>query len=260
MDKNEKGFSLVELLVAITLMSTVVLFLVGIISNQYVSALAESARIRLRTEGQFILLNLQDELLFTIAYSETIESRLTDPYEPSGGWQYDRDPAILIINEIALDSFRRDESRNIVRQRVVNCEAASITSNPLAVNNELYFLEENAEDDYFTLFKRTIAPTYDTCSIDDASGEPCTSGVGGCRGNIKVSTCPLSLAESNNCKPDALLSSNVVAMDIQYFAEGNIAVTTPSAADKIQVSITLGKKVYGRDIEATVSHTIRKIN
>jgi len=158
--KLQKGYTIVELLIVIPIASILVLLLITALFTQYASTLAETARSRLRTDGQTLLINLQDELLFTIAYGEGLETRLTDPNEPAGGWDYNTTPQTLIINEIALDSDRRDDTRHIVRQRVNTCESSSITANPLAINNTMYFVEDNPSSDYSYLEK-----TNNSCRI-----------------------------------------------------------------------------------------------
>jgi hypothetical protein len=207
------------------------------------------------------LINLQDELLFTIAYGETIDPGLSDPYEPAGGWQYDSNPQTLIINEIALDSTRRDEDRHIVRQRINDCISSTVNSNPVAINDVIYFIEDNPNSNYDRLVKRTLTPTYNLCSIDSATGNPCAPVTGTCRGNAKETTCPDAYVGLGNCSgPDSVLSEDVIDMQIRYFAEDNIESAFPSDADKVEIVLTLGKKIYGRDVQAVVRHTIRKIN
>lgn len=258
---RQQGFSIVELLIVLPIVSMVVLVLVGALFSQYANSLSESLRTELRASGQTLLINLQDELLFTIAYGEQMEGRLDDPNEPVGGWTYDSDPQTLIINEIALDSTRRDDSRNIVRQRVNNCESSSITANPLAINNVIYFVQPSASSKYSKLFKRTITPSYNLCSIDTLSGDPCTPVSATCRGNAKVTTCPEALVGTNGCgDKDSMLTDKVLDFSIKYYAENNVETTFPSAADKIEIELTLGDKVFGRDVKAEIKHTIRKIN
>ncbi len=104
-------------------------------------------------EDQTLLINLQDELLFTIAYGEGLNTDLSDAYAPTGGWSYDTTPQTLVINEIALDSTRRDESRNIVRQRTNNCETSPVTANGVAINNVIYFV---ARDVLIRILMRSI--------------------------------------------------------------------------------------------------------
>mgnify|MGYP006298764497 CR=1 FL=1 len=261
MKKNQNGFTLFEIIAVLPIVIVIVLVLITALFNQYANSLAESTRLNLRTAGQTLLINLQDELLFTIAYGEEIESRLSDPHEPVGGWRYDTNPQTLIINEIAIDSTRRDETRNIVRQRVNNCETSSITANPLAINNVIYFIENNPDSNYNQLKKRTLAADYNLCSINTVTGDPCTPTTTECRGNAKETTCPEFAVGLDGCTgADLVLTENVVSMELRYFTEGNIETTIPSAAEKIEVELVLGDKVFGKEVEATVKHTIRKIN
>lgn len=260
-NKNQEGFSLVELLAVLPITTMLVVILIAALFSQYANSLAESARTSLRANGQTILVNLQDELLFTIAYGEDLEGRLIDPNEPSGGWSFDTDPATLIINEIALDSTRRDEDRHIVRQYVNNCESSSVTANPLAVNNVIYFIEDVPDSEYDRLVKRTVTPEYDYCSIDASTGNPCTPTTANCKGNAKVTTCPEILVGTDNCEAeDSILTENVIDFEVKYFAENNIETAYPSDADKLELVLTLGDKTFGRRVETEVKHTIRKIN
>jgi len=260
-NQKQQGFSLIELMIALPIISIIVIVLIAALFNQYANTLAESGRTSLRASGQTILINLQDELLFTIAYGEELENRLVDPNEPSGGWTYDTDPQTLIINEIAIDSTRRDDTRSIVRQRVNDCASSSITANPLAINNVFYFVEPNDSGDYSTLYKRTVVPEYDLCSIDTDTGDPCTPVSTTCRSVAKETTCPESAVGDDGCTTrDSPLSENVLDFEIRYYAEGNVETPIPSAADKIEIELTLGDRIFGKDIETVVKHTVRKIN
>ena len=259
--QTEKGFTTIELLISIPIASIVLVTLFAALFTQYTSVLAESARSNLRTSGQTLLINLQDELLFTIAYGEQMDVNLTDPYEPIGGWAHNSDPQTLIINEVALDSTRRDEDRHIVRREINDCATSSVTANPVAINNVIYFVQDNPDSDFDSLYKRTIVPTYNLCGIDQVSEDPCSAETSTCLGNAKVTTCPEANVGTGNCEQkDSLLTDKVVDIDIQYFSENNVSTPFPSAADKLEVTLTLGDKVYGRNVEVEVKHTIRKIN
>lgn len=258
---EQKGFTILEILIALPIATLIVIILFGTLFTQYTNSIAESSRSNLRSFGQTLLINLQDELLFTIAYGEDLEASLSDAYEPAGGWIYNTDPDTLIINEIALDSTRRDDDRHIVRQRINDCESSSITANPIAINNVIYFVEDNPDSEFDRLVKRTIVPTYDICSIDSVSGDPCTPESTDCRGNAKETSCPEVFVGVGDCTAsDSVLSENVIDMEIRYFAEDNVETEFPSAADKVEIVLELGDKVYGRDIVVDVKHTIRKIN
>jgi hypothetical protein len=258
---KEDGLTIIELLIAIPIASMIIIVIIGSLFTQYTAVLAESARSNLRSGGQTLLINLQDELLFTIAYGEELNDDLIDSYEPPGGWIFSTSPQTLIINEIALDSTRRDESRNIVRQRTNNCESSPVTSNAVAINNVIYFVEQGVDDKYGSLLKRTITPTYDLCSIDRTADTPCTPETVTCFGNAKETSCSAADVGSGACtSKDSVLSENIKNISIEYFSENNVLTTLPSTANKIEIELTLGDTVYGREVEAIVKHTIRKIN
>jgi type II secretory pathway pseudopilin PulG len=258
---KQDGLTIIELLIAIPIASMIIIVIIGSLFTQYTAVLAESARSNLRSNGQTLLINLQDELLFTIAYGEELNTDLTDAHQPTDGWSYDSTPQTLIINEIALDSARRDESRNIVRQRTNNCETSPVTSNGAAINNVIYFIQQDPGNEFGSLVKRTITPVYDLCSIDRSTDTPCTPVTATCFGNAKETSCPAEYVGTGACsRSDSVLSENIKDISIEYFSENNILTTFPSAADKIEIVLTLGDTVYGREVEAIVKHTIRKIN
>jgi len=259
--QKERGFTLVELLIVIPMASLIIVILLSALFTQYTQVIAESAKSNLRSSGQTLLINLQDELLFTISYGEQLNADLTDPYEPAGGWANDSTPETLIINEIALDSTRQDEDRHIIRQRINDCESSSISSNTVALNNVIYFVADNPTSNQDTLFKRTITPTYNLCSIDSVTGNPCTPVSATCLGNAKVTSCPEDQVGNGNCQvKDQVLSDKVENLQITYFAKNNVETEFPSSANKVEVVLTLSDKVYGKRVSVEVKHTIRKVN
>ena len=259
--QSQAGFTLVEILVGISLALLVSGLLFTALFSQYITVLVEAERANLRSSGQSLLVSLQDELLFTIYFGEEINEDLTDPNAPSGGWTHDTTPSTLLINEVALDSVRNDVDRNIVRKEVNDCETSPITSNPVAVNNIIYFVEENENNDFMTLYKRTITPDYALCGIDEVTENPCTPTTTTCKGNIKQQSCPAEEIGNDGCLvEDSVLTENVSDFSVTYYTVDNVETIYPSSAEKIQVSLTLSDVVYGRDVDAVVNHTIRKIN
>lgn len=258
---NQSGITLIELIVSITIATIIIVSLTSILFTQYGSILAESSRANLRANGQALLTALQDELLFTIEYGHNLSTNLTDNFAPTGGWTYNTDPDTLIISEVALDAARADNNRNVIRQQLSACETSLITDNPVAINNIVYFTQDNPGSLYKDLYKRVVTPTYDTCSVDRNTGDPCTPETGSCLPNAKVTTCPVANVGSGGCaRKDSLLSENVLDFSIKYFMLDNVETPFPSAAEKIEVSLVLGDRVFGRNIEVDVNHTIRKIN
>lgn len=232
-----------------------------ILFSQYGSVLAESSRSNLRVSAQLILTRLQDELLFTMEFGHELNDDLSDSYAPLSGWDYDTTPATLIINEIAIDASRGDDSRNIIRRELSSCADSSTTSNPVAINNVIYFIEDIPGSDYDRLVKRVITPDYDICSVDLNSGEPCSPTTNSCRGNAKQTTCPEVNVGTGGCvQADSILSDNVISFDVIYYTQDNVVTNFPSAANRVDVTLSLGDKIFGKNIEVEARHGIRKVN
>jgi len=258
---QQKGFTIPELLVSVFISSVIGFIMFGYLFNQYTFALAQSARMNLRTSGQIMLMNLQDELLFAISYGETTDPELVDLNEPSGGWQFDAEPFPLIISEIALNSRRQASDRKVLRRETNPCASSAITSNNPAIINIIYFLEDVPGSPYNRLVKRTIVPTYSLCGIHETTGDPCNVGNAGCSGMVKETTCPAGDVGSGGCTAiDSVLNENVISMSQTYLDGSGAVVTFPSSATMIQFDLLMGDRVYGRDVEVELTHTVRKIN
>jgi hypothetical protein len=57
-----------------------------------------------------------------------------------------------------------------------------------------------------------------------------------------------------------VLSNKVIDFELDYFDENNVSVTDPSGAELIKVTLTLGEKIYGRDLVVPTSITMKKVN
>lgn len=238
------GFTLIEILIALPIASIVSLLLVTTMFDQYGILQQSTARANLRIEGEITLISLEDELLFATDFGEYLKTDLTDTHAPSGGWSHDSDPDTLIVYETALDADRRDPDREFVYKNLYGC---SSSYNPIAINNLMYFTEDNVDDNYKTLYRRTITPNYSTCNI-----------------NYKRETCPTAYVGTGTClDQDAVLSDSVVDFQLEYYDDNNVLIPHSANvwdAEKIKVTLVLGEKIYGEDILVTTSITMKKVN
>ena len=102
-NKKQSGFTLIEILVMLPVVSFIITVLVVLAQRSYYTILANNAETNLNLEAQTILFPLQDELLFATDYAETKSSDLNDSFAPSGGWRFDSNPQTLIVYEATLD-------------------------------------------------------------------------------------------------------------------------------------------------------------
>ncbi len=229
--KNQKGFTLAEMLVVAPIMILTGMILLGTMIDKNGEMYERSSRLNLQIEGQRLLQQMQDELFFASRFNQTLDTELTDSYQPGGGWNYNTSPnATLIISEIALDSYREDDDRTPV----------FYVSGPyvgdLAYNNLIYFVSGT------TLFRRTVSPP--SANVSPA--------------NFKKTTCPAGTA---NCPDDAPVSTKVQVFTVQYFDADDVSAgSDPTTAEKVKVSLTLTDQANGKTITESMSLTMKKLN
>lgn len=237
---NQKGFTLLEILIALPLASILSLTVATLMFNQYGEVLQGAARSRLRMEGEILLLSLEDELLFSTDFATIKSADLSDAYAPTGGWTSNTNPTdTLIVYETALTADRRDPDREFVYKQSGSCGS----SYNIAINNLIYFTSQNTSDTYRTLYRRTLTPQYSTCGV-----------------NFKRQTCPATSVVSPCTQADSQLSDKVVDFQIQYFDNDNVVLAGPTNAELVKVTLTLGEKIYGENITVPTTISMKKVN
>lgn len=230
--RNQRGFTLVEMLVVVPITLIVCVVLISILVSKNGELYERNARVNLRVEGLNLLDKLQDELTFSNKFNDTLISALDDDYEPGGGWQYDSSPSnTLIISLPAIDKPRSDPDRQFVYY------TSGSLDGQIAINNIIYFVEDE------TLYRRVVTP--DPGIVDPE--------------NYYEQTCPVDQAPG--CQDDLTMSQNVESLQVQYFDENNTDVQdNPDLADKIIVTLNMSDVSNGNDIDETVSITVKKYN
>ncbi len=240
-DARQKGFTIVEIVIVVPIVSIIAIGIITLVMNMFYQIMANNSRLNLLLESQTVLLSLQDELLFTTNYGEEIMSDLDDPYEPTGGWDFDTSPETLIVYETSLTAPRRDPDREFVYKS--NC------SGSIAFDNVIYFTEPNPHNNYHTLYRRILTPQFTTC-----------------RTNYRDQTCPTAYVGTDPCySPDSVISDRVVDFQVDFYDQNNDFIDTdaggsPLDAEKATISIELGDTLFGQEVSASSSITMRKIN
>lgn len=236
----QKGFTIMEVLVTLPIVSLLSLILATTMFELYGQMLQGAATSRLRMEGEILLLSLEDELLFSTDFATVKSTDLSDTNAPTGGWTYNTTPTdTLIVYETALTADRRDPDREFVYKKASTCGS----SYNIAINNLIYFTAQNPSDEYRSLYRRTIVPQYVTCGT-----------------NFKQQSCPQSNVAAPCGGADAKLSDKVVDFQIEYFDDNNVSLSTPTNAELVKLSLTLGDKLYGKSIQVPTSITMKKVN
>lgn len=206
--KNQKGFTLVETIIALSVTSLLIFLIINFMTNSIVEYARAGARADLLNEAQIALDIISNDT--RLSGNADQNNRILDPNAPSApsnefSWSSDSDTLILAT---AVEDSNGD---------IIFADPALYISEK---NNNVYFLSNG------TLFKRTLA--------NDVAG------------NTANTSCPASQA-SATCPADKPLLENVGQIQIRYFNERNEEVE-PANARSIEMYVKLDKVVYGQSI------------
>jgi type II secretory pathway pseudopilin PulG len=150
-----------------------------------------------------------------LADSISSTNALSDANAPGGGWVTSDPSNIIIIESPAIDS-----SRNIIYD--------SSTGYPYR-NEFIYFMSGT------TMYKRVLANA-------------------GAVGNTAKTTCPAA-SSSATCPPDRVFSSNVSNLSFIFHDSSDATTSNAASARSVVFSVSMAKKVYGKNI--TLSNSTR---
>jgi hypothetical protein len=192
-----------------------------------------NAHLALRMEGLNLLDKLQDELTFASRFDNNLNTALSDPNAPSGGWIYNTTPKnTLIVGLPAIDKPRSDPSRQFVYY------ISGSHNGEIAVNNIIYYVSGTR------LLRRVVVPNASIVSPT----------------NYFKKTCPPGDTTAN-CQDDLELSNKVQAFTVLYYDANNVAVqTNPELADKVKMTLGMHDMANGNSVDETISITVKKYN
>ncbi len=237
-DKNQGGFTLVELIVIAPILMVTVIIMMSFLFNQFGQLTQEGARLRMVTDAQLVVLSMQDDVFFASAFMTTLNPGLTDPHEPSGGWDYATTPQTLIVSLPALTGSNRDPNREPVYIDTEGCDEAVIETNAPLLNNVIYFAEGT------NLYKRTVSAP---------------EGVVTCGTSHDKQTCPEAFV-TQDCPRDILLTDKLNEFTVTYFDSNNTEVTDPELAKRVKVDIELKDRAFAEDVFGNATITMKKLN
>ncbi len=236
--KNQKGFTLVELIVIAPVLMITIIIMMSFLFNQLGQLTQEGARLRMVTDAQLITLSMQDDVFFASAFMTTLNPGLSDTYEPSGGWTYSTTPETLIVSVPALTGSNRDVAREPVYVDTEGCEDEVIETNAPLLNNVIYFADGT------NLYKRTVSAP---------------SGVATCGTSYDKQTCPEANATAT-CPKDVLMTNRLNKFEVTYYDSDNTEVTDPEQAKRIKVDVELKDRAFAEDVYGNATITLKKLN
>lgn len=206
--KGERGFTLVETIIALSVTTILILVIINFMTNSIVEYARAGARAELLNEAQIALdIATNDTRLSGNADQNNRIPDANAPGAPSNEFSWTSDSDTLILATAAEDSNRD----------IIFADPALYISEK---NNNVYFLNNG------TLYKRTLASDVD--------------------GNTAKTTCPAALA-TQSCPADKPLLTNVSEFIVRYYNDQNQEVS-PANARSIEVYVKLEKTEYGQPV------------
>jgi prepilin-type N-terminal cleavage/methylation domain-containing protein len=158
---NQNGFTITELLIAVSVASIASVLIISAFVFMYGSLLKEQTRSQMVLESQVFLKRMVDDI--RVANQMLTTNSLPDAYDPVGGW-LTSDPAnILVLTQPAT---------NASKDFIYN----STTGYPY--QNEIIYFGSGA-----TMYRRTLA---NGSATGNSHITTCPSGTSGCQGDIKL--------------------------------------------------------------------------
>ncbi len=218
MTRHEGGFSLLELLLAISITS--ILLLVG---GNFVVDGTLSANIDYnRTIVQSNTKSAVDIVARTIRSSRSVQAQNSqpDPNPPVSGNPYSWTGTAGTNATLILAVPARDTSGNLLYVDGLH--------NNLYTNDVIFYLDPSTN----RLYKRTIANAV--------------------AGNVAKTTCPPSVATSS-CPPDSVVVEDIASLTTGYFDDSNSPVATPTGTESVSYSVKESRIIGSRTYSSSYS-------
>lgn len=212
--RRQKGFTLVELLVAITLAGIASFLMVTAVIYIYGTLLGEQTKSEMVRESQVLLNRISDDLRLGSQILET--TTITDPNGdtngPSNTW-VTSDPAnVLIITLPATD--------------VDNNLVTDSSTGDIIQHETVYYSREG------TMYRRLLAHP-------DAVAN----------GSVQRTSCPPPGAAT--CPPDLTLLEGIENLLFTFYGYSDEVVIDPTNARSVDLTVNSVRKLYGRDLFVT---------
>lgn len=224
-----KGFTIVELLVVITVSGILMGVLFGPLNDLYTSNSNSIRKVIQTTDAHSALRSIQNNISLSTGFLS--QSAITDP---STSAKWNSASGILITSNYATTADTSPGVRTLVL-------SASDGTTKLQ-NNYVYFVSNG------TLYRRTLANTSSTYG-GATIGQP--------------QTCAAGYTDTVNCKAvDATIVKNVTGFTVQYYAspESTTTISDPTIASTVVLNITVQTGAGSNTITTSNSLRISHIN
>lgn len=211
---RESGFTLVELIVVVSVMGVIGVTFIGMVANYFVVISRTNQLSEMTIESQNLLRSTVENIRFGDGVRQTSQLAAdVDSHAPAGGWNTSNTAFVIIIPVPALTT---------TREYIIDPE----TGEPYM--NELIYYKNGS-----TLMERKLAHP-------DAVG------------NNMHTTCPPAQAVVG-CTADILLATHVNSMIFSLYDQDGSPTTTATAARSVKISLSMQRNAPGDPINLSTN-------
>ena len=218
---SQKGFTLVEAVISLTLMSVVVLVLFGFIFSTYNANNDADIQATAANDVQTALNRIEEDINLSKGFDIAIAAPFSDSFGPDNAgaaWSHTGSSATsraLIIKGYATTTHPKNINKSPVYINSYGCTTDLINSNPILETRIIYFVNNNK------LYRRTLTDTTKTL----------------CNPQYQKQTCASGYSNAACLETDVLVLENVTNFSINYYASASS--TTPIAAYTTPIAATI---------------------
>lgn len=213
---NQRGYTLVELLVAAAVLGLMALVITVFYTNQLVNYARNDSLIFLQSNTK----QAMEAMSGSVRQAQQVEdqNRNTDPNKSSGWSTTASSPATLVLAVPATDS-----SDNLLYYDSLH--------NTLVTNDVVFYYNSTEK----AIYRRTIAAPVS--------------------GNSAVTTCPPASA-TPSCPADERVVADVASLSLAFLTNTGAVTATPSSASSVQLTLKQSRSVFGQTYTSSLSSQV----
>jgi prepilin-type N-terminal cleavage/methylation domain-containing protein len=236
--KNQKGFTLVEIIITIAISSFVSVVFIMTVVPLFNSVYRTIETVNLKIKANVAFDAVEELVAYSTSLSANAPAWATDPGSPSGGWSINTTPKTLIIVDAATTKNHKVADRLPIYYNGPDC----VTPSTLAYSTRILYSTTPSAP--YTYKLRTISP-----GVASLCGTPYDS-------NCAVTT--------GNCVTENDWIKDITNITIDYFGTNNVPIDPITGnvrtAESVVISLTIRDKVLGGNRDYTLTRTMKKLS
>ena len=274
---NQKGFTLIELVIVVPIIMVSITYTMKFMIDLYASSLAKTQKLNLQIESQTASLTIKNDVFYATSLISSLPTGapapFIDPSPPSSPWQVVLDSPLtsgvytslasgtnLSTPKVVLMSTEQQTSNRASGRKLIYTSATSDCTSTLTPlrNLVIYYVKQQAGTTNKQLYRRVIPET-------NSSGIVCPVTYTSSR----IATCTyLGSANCTNMPSDVLLAENLDAIKVTFYGPNDLIPQTDSnnnynfsgVVTKARIQLTMKQLIAGSYLTNSTETVVKITN